>query len=382
MIDFSDESIQPPIRAQMMEMNGTITGLSSDKTSKADINLKGSVERRSPFAITGKLSPFADELYAEVKLSFKDVDMTRLDPYARKYMGYSLEKGNLTLDSTYLVAKRSLDSQNNIQFDQLTLGEKVESPDAVNLPIKFAISLLQDRSGGIRLEIPVQGPVDDPKFGLGKIIWKAVSNLILKAVTAPFALLGGLFGGGAGAGDDLGFVAFETGGGALSVAALKKVETVAKIMYERPRLQIDFEGRADPARERDLLLKARLAEIVKAQKAKEPPKKEKESPPQVEGDIPPGEQEALLRKAIAEQIGNADLSKKLSLDVIKKQLLGKATVGDDDVKAIASQRAASVRDHLVNVGKIEAKRIFLVEPKLDTGFGNNQGKPGVVMKLK
>ena len=122
--------------------------------------------------------------------------------------------------------------------------------------------------------------------------------------------------------------------------------------------------------------------IVKARKAKELPKKETESSAQTEGDIPPGEHEALLRKAFAEQIGNADLSKKLSLDVIKKQLLDKAPVGDNDVKAIASQRAASVRDHLVNVGKVEAKRIFLMEPKLDAGAGNNQGKPGVVMKLK
>ncbi|MHC1743434.1 MAG: DUF748 domain-containing protein [Syntrophobacteraceae bacterium] len=383
LIDFSDESIQPPIRAQMMEISGTITGLSSDKSSKADINLKGSVEKRSPLAITGKLSPFADDLFAEVKLSFKDFDMTRLDPYARKYMGYTLEKGNLTLDLTYLVAKRRLDSQNNIFFDQLRLGDKVESPDAVGLPLKFAISLLQDRSGGIRLEIPVQGRVDDPKFGLGKIIWKAISNLILKAVTAPFALLGALFGGGgAGSGEDLGYLDFDPGSTVLSGAAVKKVETIAKIMYERPGLQIDLEGQADPVRERDLLRQARIKEIIKAQKAKEPVKKGKEPPP-AQGEILPAEQESLLRKAFAEQIGNEDLSKKLSLDVIKKQLLDKVPVSDDEVKAVAAQRATAVRDHLVSAGKIEANRIFLVEPKLDAGTGDKQGKlHGVIMKLK
>lgn len=385
LIDFSDESIQPPIRVQMMEINGAITGLSSEKSSKADINLKGSVDKRSPLAITGKLSPFADDLFAEVKLSFKDFDMTRLDPYARKYMGYTLEKGNLTLDLTYLVAKKKLDSQNNIFFDQLRLGEKVESPDAVGLPLKFAISLLQDRAGGLRLEIPVQGRVDDPKFGLGKIIWKAISNLILKVVTAPFALLGGLFGGGgggAGAGEDLGYLDFDPGSMTLSGPALKKVETIAKIMYERPGLQIDIEGHADPVKERELLRQARIKEITKAQKAKEPPKKGKEPPP-TQGDIPPAEQESLLRKAFAEQIGNEDLSKKLSLDVIKKQLLDKVPVSDDEVKAVAAQRAAAVRDQLVNAGKIEANRIFLVDPKLDAGAADKQGKfHGVIMKLK
>ena len=150
-IAFSDNHIKPNVHAQMLEVGGTISGLSSTKDALADVNLRGKLYRTSPLEITGKLRPFPDNLYADLNVTFKNIDMTRWDPYARKYVGYTLEKGNLQLELKYLLAKKKLDFQNNIVLDRLTLGEKVDSPDATTLPLKFAISLLQDRNGQIRV---------------------------------------------------------------------------------------------------------------------------------------------------------------------------------------------------------------------------------------
>ena len=62
--------------------------------------------------------------------------------------------------------------------------------------MKLAVSLLKDKNGVIDLDLPMNGSIDDPKFRIGPIIWKVFVNLIVKAATAPFALLGHLFGGG------------------------------------------------------------------------------------------------------------------------------------------------------------------------------------------
>jgi len=63
------------------------------------------------------------------------------------------------------------------------------------LPVKFATSLLKDRNGVISLDVPVGGTLDDPTFRIGPIVWQVIKNIIVKAVTAPFALLGSLFEG-------------------------------------------------------------------------------------------------------------------------------------------------------------------------------------------
>ena len=110
--------------------------------------------------------------------------------------GLGIEKGRLSFEVAYLLENRKLEAQNRLVLDQLTLGEKIESPSATTLPVRLALSLLSDRNGVIDLNLPIGGSLDDPEFSVGGIIIKVLVNLITKAVTAPFALLGSMFGGG------------------------------------------------------------------------------------------------------------------------------------------------------------------------------------------
>lgn len=102
------------------------------------------------------------------------------------------------------VEARQLAAEYRFVVNQLQLGERVESPDAVSLPLQLAVALLKDRNGVIDIDLPVRGTLDDPKFRLGPIIWKAVVNLLLKIVTSRFRLLGNLFGGGRGGATEAG----------------------------------------------------------------------------------------------------------------------------------------------------------------------------------
>ena len=176
--------------------------------------------------ITGKINPLIKDLFADVKVDFRDIELSPVTPYSSKYLGHPITKGKLTFTVEYLVDKRKLDAKNKILIDQLTLGDKVESPDAVKAPVGLAVSLLTDRNGQINLDIPVSGSLDDPKFSVWPIVWQVIVNLITKALTSPFALLASLTGGG----EELSFVEFDYGSPAVSEANLKKISALTKAL--------------------------------------------------------------------------------------------------------------------------------------------------------
>ena len=195
-IDFSDRSVKPEYSTRLSEIGGRISGLSSEETTIADVELRGKLNDYAPLEITGKINPLREDLYVDLKARFKDIDLSPTTPYSGKYVGYTIEKGKLSFDLKYLIVKKKLDSQNYIFLDQFTFGDKVESPQATKLPVKLAIALLKDRKGEIKLDLPVTGSLDDPKFSVWGIILKILINLISKAATSPFSLLGAVFGGG------------------------------------------------------------------------------------------------------------------------------------------------------------------------------------------
>ena len=193
-IDFHDYSVEPNFNRELSEIGGKISGLSSDASTMGDIELRGKYDHSAPLEIVGKINPLREDLFVDLKVSFKDMDLSPVTPYSGKYIGYVIDKGKFSFDVQYFIENKKLDSKNNIFIDQLTLGDKVESPDATKLPVKLAIALLKDRRGQIKLDIPVTGSLDDPQFSVWRIVIKVLVNLLSKAATAPFALLGSLFG--------------------------------------------------------------------------------------------------------------------------------------------------------------------------------------------
>jgi hypothetical protein len=223
-INFADRFIKPNYSVRMLNMGGSLRGLSTKGNSMADINLKGNLSYGSPIDIKGKINPLIKDLFADVKVNFRDVELSPVTPYSSKYLGYPITKGKITFAVQYFIENRKLTAKNRILIDQLTLGDRVESPDAIKAPVGLAVTLLTDRKGQINLDIPISGSLDDPTFKVWSIIWHVIVNLITKAVTSPFALLSAITGGG----EELSFVEFDYGTATLSEANLKKVSALAK----------------------------------------------------------------------------------------------------------------------------------------------------------
>ncbi len=364
MIDFSDKSVNPEYLAKLSEIGGRVSGLSSEETSLADMELRAKLNDYAPLEITGKINPLKRDLYVDLKARFKDMDLSPMTPYSRKYVGYIIEKGKLSFDLKYLIDRRKLDSTNVIFIDQFTFGDRVESPTATKLPVKFAIALLKDRNGEIRLDIPVSGSLDDPKFSIWRIILQVVVNLITKAATSPFALLGAIFGGG----EELSYLEFDYGLATISEPNLKKVDTLIKALSDRPALKLDIEGHVDLERDREGLKQLFFQRKLKAEKLKELVKTKQPVVPVDEVRIDPKEYEKYLKLAYKEEKfpkpkNFLGMAKDIPGPEMEKLILTHIEITESDLRALANLRAMNVRDAILKPGKIGSEKIFILEPK-------------------
>ena len=160
--------------------------------------------------IKGKINPLSKELFLDIVADAKEIELSPMTPYSGRYVGYGIEKGKLSFNVKYKLENRKLSAENKIILNQLTFGEKIESPDATKLPVLLAVALLKDRNGVIDIDLPISGSLDDPQFSVGGIVWQNHRQHLTKAVTAPFSLLAAAFGGG-GSGDELSYIEFDNG---------------------------------------------------------------------------------------------------------------------------------------------------------------------------
>lgn len=363
-IEFHDRSLEPPYSAKLVEIGGRVSGLSSEESTMADLELRGKLDEYAPLEIVGKINPLKEDLFIDLKVRFKDMDLTSMTPYSGKYVGYTIEKGKLSFDLKYLIEKRKLDSQNYIVLDQFTFGEKVESPHATKLPVKLAIALLKDRNGVIKLDLPVRGTLDDPKFSIWRIILQILVNLITKAATSPFALLGAIIGGG----EELSYVEFEEGTLTLNEANLKKVENLAKALRERPAVKLEIEGHVDLEKDREGLKRELFLKKLKAQKLNEMIRMGQPSLSIDEIKIESSEYSKYLKMAYREERfpkprNIVGMVKDLPDAEMEKLMLTHIEVKEGDLRTLAFQRAQKVKEMILKSKEIEPERIFLVEPK-------------------
>ncbi len=373
-LDFTDLSVMPNFSAGIQKLEGSVLGLSSKPGSRAKIDLRGSVDTFSPVTIAGEVDALSSKLYTDVALTFRNIQLAVFNPYSGKFAGYDITRGKLSTEFRYKVDGRKLDAQHHIVIDQLEFGDRTGSKDAVSLPVKLAVSLLKDRNGTISLDLPVSGSLDDPQFRLAPLVWKVLVNVMEKAVTAPFALLGELFGGG----PDLQFVDFRPGVATLEGAAVDKVKTVAKALLERPQLKLEIPIATVPEVDRPALISASVdARLNAVDSGKKPAGRGSGTTagaaPADFSQLDPAGKLDRLTQVYADQLGSAPkfpdvvtaIKAKPELvaakvDFLTKALREHAVVSDVDLQALAQQRALNVQKALLEGTDISPERVFVV----------------------
>jgi hypothetical protein len=366
--NFADLSVQPNFATGIQNIEGTVLGLSSKANSRATVDIHGAVDAFSPVAITGEINLLSAALYTDLSMSFRNMDLSIFNPYSGKFAGYNITKGKLSTLMHYKVDGRKLDAQHHITVEQLEFGDKTASKDAVSLPIKLAVALLKDRNGVIDLDIPVTGTLDDPAFRLGPIIWKVFVNILEKAVTAPFALLGALFGGG----PDLQFIDFRPGSADLDSVASDKVRAVVKALNERPQLKIEVPIAFVAELDRPALIEAQFSTQVRDALSTTPGRKKTAAAAPDFAQWEPAVKLEILTQLYAKNIGAepkypeaiSGLKTKPELaaaqvDFLSQELHRHIAIADGDLTTLGQQRAQAVQRALLTDTQIDPERVFL-----------------------
>ncbi len=236
--NFIDRSIKPSYQSTLTKINGTIKGLSSANTSKADVNLKGTLDTYAQLDILGKINPLSEKAYTDLAINISNLDLQNFSTYSTKFLGFPINRGKADFKLNYKLNKNLLKGINNLKFNQLQLGNKVQSEEAINLPLKLAISLLTNNKGIMTINMPVSGRVDDPSFSYGGLVFKAFFKLITGIVASPFKLLGKLIPGGADL--DMSGIQFQAGTANLISGEEEKLKAMQSILEKRPALILEL----------------------------------------------------------------------------------------------------------------------------------------------
>jgi uncharacterized protein involved in outer membrane biogenesis len=362
-VDFTDRFIRPNYSAALTELNGRLGAFDSATRDMATLELRGRAAGTAQLEIVGSLNPTAQPLALDIQARATDLELAPFSPYAGRYAGYAIERGKLSMDVAYKIdADGKLDAKNQVVLNQLTFGDKVDSPDATKLPVLLAVALLKDRNGVIDINLPVSGSINDPQFSVFGIVLKIIGNLLVKALTAPFALLSG------GGSEDLSFVGFEPGTARLTDAGRGVVDKVAKALTERPALKMTVTGASDPQSERDAIQRAALDARIAAEQRREALRAgaaaDAPLPP-----LTPAQRDALVRRLYADtrlpdKPRNAiGLARDIPVPEMEALLRRATVVSSDTARELALQRGLAVRDALVAKG-LPGERLFLAAPRL------------------
>lgn len=364
--NFADFSLRPNFATAIQQLNGRIGALDNQAQQAAAVDISGKVDRYAPVSIRGRLTPF-DPLHSlDIATSFKQVELTTLTPYSGKFAGYRIRRGRLNLDLHYRIDQGQLNAENHVLLENLQLGERVDSDDAVDLPVRLAVALLKDTRGNIDIALPIKGDLNDPEFSVMPIVWQTLRNLVLRAVQAPFKFVAGLVGGND---ENLDRIPFEPGSSTLSDAGRQRLDTLAAALKQRPALRLDVEGTSDAASDGPLLAERRLQRESQQlwyrslQRRGEPVPATPDAL-EVDEDLQASLLGAIYRSQLQQPPSEwSELPDRQVLENMRQALLAHWRDNPAALRRLGQERAASIKAYLVDQGGLEDARVYLLDTR-------------------
>jgi len=366
-VSFTDYHIEPNYSAQVKLSEGSIKGLSSQAFEGARISLKGAVNDHAPLDISGRINPLLADILLDIRFDLQNMELSPFSAYSGKYIGKEIEKGKLDLDLNYLIENKKLEAENRVLLDQFNLGRRIESETAVNLPVGMAIALLKDRKGEINLDLPISGRLDDPQFSITGIIIQSLKNIVTKAATSPFDLVGQIVAGG----EELKYIEFEAGSDELAASSAKKLDSINELLYKRPELALELTGFVNTERDREVLKDKALERKIRAAKwARHSKKGDEEAVPFSEVELSGAEYRKYLRQVYQAEVLSAKDppadakpldDETLTASEMKSKIREQIGIKDAKLRLLAQHRVQAVKKYILKDERIAAKRLFIRE---------------------
>ncbi|MDZ7761249.1 MAG: DUF748 domain-containing protein [Desulfovermiculus sp.] len=365
-LKFEDQSVSPRFQASLGDMRCDMENISNQEGTTSDISFRGDLGGHAPLQLEGSFNLLEGQFFADLEVSLSNMSLSPFSPYSVRYIGYAISKGKFFLDSSIRIEGTALESKHSLRLDQLSLGAEVESPQAVNAPVKLGIALLKDRQGQITIDKTVGGDLSDPEFTVGDLVMRVFVSVLVKAAQSPFAALGALVPGG---GEDINQVLFAPGQSSLDGEAKEKLEKLGKALYERPELQVDVLGTADTSRDRETLHEAWFSRLLRRQKYLDLSEEERSETSIEKVRVTQEEYEKYLWQAyqaasMEKPTNFLGGTEKLPPEELEQRLRSHISVEPEDLRELAASRADRVMGYLREAGPVSSERIFREKPEL------------------
>ncbi len=369
--DFADLSLILPFAAQIKSLDGGASGISSEQKSTIKLALKGNAYDLAPVDIKGEISPYLGNY--NVLLNFTGMPMPLISSYMVQFAGYKVEKGKMSLELDYQVAHKELTASNTILIDQFELGEKVENPKAVSLPLALAVALMKDSDGKIKIHVPISGSLENPQFSIKHLVVDALVNAITKVVTSPFRTLASLINSE----EDLSSISFEAGSATLNKSQTNKLDDLAKALKSRSNLKLEIKGAVFKGQDWPAISDDALYDQLKRIKAAEINKQGGRKTRAEYVVISDQDYRRLMEQLFVEKfpllvekslLGTPRLidSKAGDFYEVAKQKLSAIIVPETQrLKDLATERAQAIANYIVQKGGIANDRVFILDTVID-----------------
>ena len=380
--NFADFSLTPNFATAMGQLNGRISTIDNQRPLVANVDISGRVDRYAPVTIKGGLTPFDPLNSLDIATRFRNVELTTLTPYSGKFAGYRIRKGRMNLDLEYRIQQGQLNAQNKLLLEGLQLGEKVDSPDAVDLPVRLAVALLKDTNGNIDLSIPVSGDLNNPEFSVMPLVWQTLRNLLLRATQAPFKFIAGLVSGDQA---DISQISFAAGSAELDGTAQSALDTLAQALQERPALILEVQGRSAIEQDGPPLAAERLEteyQRLQYQILQNSGKKLPADPSElvVEDEDKPILLEAIYRTQLKQQPPTdwAELEPEERTTRLRQAVLTHWRASQLMLRRLAQLRASNIKGYLTERAGMQAERVF----QIDVSITEDSGEENVSVPMQ
>jgi len=334
---FVDESNSRPFNLTLQVEEFQVSDIDTTDTAKPmQIKMNGAVEDYSKINIDGTLLPFAKPLSMNMKGEIAALRMPPLSSYSGQYMGYNITSGQLDADLNIIIDKGNLEGNTDLRMRNLNVAkvdpDKEPEIDAqMKRSLESDLNMLRDKNDVVKLNIILQGNIENPQFNFQDAINQAIAKATTSATVGVLNFALGPIGafitvaeiagkkGKKGARIQLAPVQFKAAEISLDENAKQYLEKVVVILNERPKLKLEVCGKAVENDRTALLVKR---EIVQKESVKE--------------------------TGVPQKAGTAV-----------------EAVPDTVLEDFARERAKLVKDALVNDHGISHDKIFLCLPAID-----------------
>lgn len=240
-LKFNDLTLKRPFIYPISNINIISKNLSLNKENS--LLLKANIGKGGKLILNWK--GFMDNIANhDLTLIIQNLNLQEISPYCIELFGRPLSKGNLSFISQNIITNFNLKGTNNLEVYKCEVGDKDNTIDAEygKIPLKLGLYVLKDINDKIKLDLPVKGNVNSPKFSYKKLIFKTLGNLLVKVALSPINLAAKQLGIKQ---DELSTIAIEPTQNIFTPEQFEKFNSLASISKSKPELILSLTQEAN-----------------------------------------------------------------------------------------------------------------------------------------